>query len=289
MAPPAPPLLPLPPLPLRPSPLLGSQQRVSPKQRSSSSSSMAGTWRRAAAAGAAALLAAQALLLSPLEASAAGSPALATSPAEQQQQQQRAQAAAAVPAAPSLLDQDPAAVVAGLPPLPTEFPQLPPLALPKYQQITLKNGLRVFLLEDHELPVVRGSLLMRGGTRASPADKVCAWGGWGGESTAALPLPCLTRVRRAWQVLGKPACPAARALACASGCACSACRAAPPNLPAPCLPWLATCRLPCSASNSCPDVPRIPAPPSRNLRWAWPHSAPLCSALAAQSSTRARL
>ncbi|KAL4438208.1 hypothetical protein ABPG77_010569 [Micractinium sp. CCAP 211/92] len=171
VAPPAPPLLPL--LPLRPSPLPGSQQRVSPNHYSSSSSSLSETWRRAAAAGAAALLAAQALVLSPLEASAAGSPALATSPAEQQQQQQqRAQAAAAVSAAPGLLGQDPAAVVAGLPPLPTEFPQLPPLALPKYQQITLKNGLRVFLLEDHELPVVRGSLLMRGGTRASPDDKV---------------------------------------------------------------------------------------------------------------------
>jgi zinc protease len=71
-------------------------------------------------------------------------------------------------------------VVARLPPLPTEFPPLPPLALPKYQQVTLKNGLRVFLLEDHELPVVRGSLLMRGGQRASPPDKV----GWGGGLAA---------------------------------------------------------------------------------------------------------
>lgn len=62
--------------------------------------------------------------------------------------------------------------MAGLPPLPTDFPPLPPLALPKYRQLTLKNGLRVFLLEDHELPVVRGSMLMRGGTRTSPDDKV---------------------------------------------------------------------------------------------------------------------
>lgn len=72
-----------------------------------------------------------------------------------------------MPAAPPLDD-----VVARLPPLPVDFPPLPPLALPKYQQVTLKNGLRVFLLEDHELPVVRGSLLMRGGQRASPDDKV---------------------------------------------------------------------------------------------------------------------
>jgi predicted Zn-dependent peptidase len=33
-------------------------------------------------------------------------------------------------------------------------------------QVTLGNGMRVFLLEDHELPLVRGSLLMRGGQRA---------------------------------------------------------------------------------------------------------------------------
>ena len=38
-------------------------------------------------------------------------------------------------------------------------------------QFALANGLRVFLLEDHELPVVQGSLIMRGGQRASPPDK----------------------------------------------------------------------------------------------------------------------
>ncbi|EFN56163.1 hypothetical protein CHLNCDRAFT_7930, partial [Chlorella variabilis] len=53
-----------------------------------------------------------------------------------------------------------------------EFPPLPPLSLPKYKQVTLKNGLRVFMIEDKEIPVVRGSLLMRGGQRASPPDKV---------------------------------------------------------------------------------------------------------------------
>ena len=37
-------------------------------------------------------------------------------------------------------------------------------------QVTLSNGLRVFLLEDHELPLVRGSLLMRGGQRARCGD-----------------------------------------------------------------------------------------------------------------------
>ena len=37
-------------------------------------------------------------------------------------------------------------------------------------QVTLPNGLRVFLLEDHELPLVKGSLLMRGGQRARCAN-----------------------------------------------------------------------------------------------------------------------
>lgn len=39
-------------------------------------------------------------------------------------------------------------------------------------QATLPNGLRVFLAEDHELPLVRGTLLMRGGQRAAPPSAV---------------------------------------------------------------------------------------------------------------------
>lgn len=39
-------------------------------------------------------------------------------------------------------------------------------------QVTLSNGLRVFLAEDHELPLVRGTLLMRGGQRAAPPSAV---------------------------------------------------------------------------------------------------------------------
>ncbi len=61
-------------------------------------------------------------------------------------------------------------------------------------QFALSNGLRVFLLEDHELPVVQGSLLMRGGQRASPPDKASPrpstaspWLGlWGSNSCAGL-------------------------------------------------------------------------------------------------------
>lgn len=38
-----------------------------------------------------------------------------------------------------------------LPPLPTRFAPLQELKLPEYQRVTLKNGLRVFLMEDHEV------------------------------------------------------------------------------------------------------------------------------------------
>ena len=39
-------------------------------------------------------------------------------------------------------------------------------------QVVLDNGLKVFLLEDHEVPLVKATLLMKGGARASPPDKV---------------------------------------------------------------------------------------------------------------------
>ena len=39
-------------------------------------------------------------------------------------------------------------------------------------QAVLSNGLRVFLVEDHDVPLVKTSLLFRGGLRTSPPDKV---------------------------------------------------------------------------------------------------------------------
>uniref|UniRef100_A0A6S8MN13 Peptidase M16 C-terminal domain-containing protein n=1 Tax=Dunaliella tertiolecta TaxID=3047 RepID=A0A6S8MN13_DUNTE len=59
-----------------------------------------------------------------------------------------------------------------LPELPKSFPPLPAVQLPSYTEATLPNGLRLVLLEDHEVPIIRGSLLMRGGQYASPPDKV---------------------------------------------------------------------------------------------------------------------
>ncbi len=58
---------------------------------------------------------------------------------------------------------------------PWEKIPIPPLKEFKPQmakRIELKNGIVVFLQEDHELPFVSGSVLMRGGSRDEPAAKL---------------------------------------------------------------------------------------------------------------------
>lgn len=40
------------------------------------------------------------------------------------------------------------------------------------KRIELSNGLVIFLQEDHELPFISGNVLIRGGSRNEPADKV---------------------------------------------------------------------------------------------------------------------
>eukprot|EP00850_Spirogloea_muscicola_P007521 SM000038S14334 [mRNA] locus=s38:312771:317619:+ [translate_table: standard] len=59
-----------------------------------------------------------------------------------------------------------------LPPIPTKFPPLPDVKLPPYQKLVLSNGLRVLLLEDHELGLVGGQLLVKGGSKSEPAAQV---------------------------------------------------------------------------------------------------------------------
>ncbi|GJP33147.1 hypothetical protein CLOM_g6866 [Closterium sp. NIES-68] len=59
-----------------------------------------------------------------------------------------------------------------LPPIPTSFPPLPDPALPPYEEFVLPNGLRVFLLEDHELGLVGGQLLVKGGAQYEAPNKV---------------------------------------------------------------------------------------------------------------------
>ncbi len=52
------------------------------------------------------------------------------------------------------------------------FPPLPEIRLPDYTRFRLANGLTVYLMEDHDLPLVGGRLLIRTGDRLEPADKV---------------------------------------------------------------------------------------------------------------------
>ncbi|MBF2028812.1 MAG: insulinase family protein [Oscillatoriales cyanobacterium C42_A2020_001] len=53
-----------------------------------------------------------------------------------------------------------------------KFPPLPEITVPKYTQFKLANGLFVYLMEDHELPLVGGTALIRTGDRFEPGEKV---------------------------------------------------------------------------------------------------------------------
>ncbi len=50
-------------------------------------------------------------------------------------------------------------------------PPLHQIKLPQPKRIQLANGMIVFLMEDHELPLIRGTARIRGGGRDVPADK----------------------------------------------------------------------------------------------------------------------
>src|SRR5271169_975471 len=53
-----------------------------------------------------------------------------------------------------------------------KFSALKQIQLPKIEESTLPNGMKVYLLENHELPLVRGLALVRTGNLFDPADKV---------------------------------------------------------------------------------------------------------------------
>jgi zinc protease len=53
-----------------------------------------------------------------------------------------------------------------------KYPPLRAVQIPDVATFTLPNGIRLYLLEDHELPLVRGSALVRTGNLFDPADKV---------------------------------------------------------------------------------------------------------------------
>ena len=52
-----------------------------------------------------------------------------------------------------------------------KYPPLRQPQIPEPAQVTLSNGMRVFLLEDHELPLIRGVALIRTGNLFDPSDK----------------------------------------------------------------------------------------------------------------------
>ena len=52
-----------------------------------------------------------------------------------------------------------------------KYQPLPPLKVPEPVEFTLSNGMKVFLLEDHELPLVSGGALIRTGNLFDPANK----------------------------------------------------------------------------------------------------------------------
>lgn len=53
-----------------------------------------------------------------------------------------------------------------------KFPPMKQVKIPKVEEATLSNGMKVYLLENHELPLVSGIALVRTGNLFDPADKV---------------------------------------------------------------------------------------------------------------------
>ena len=66
--------------------------------------------------------------------------------------------AAAAPAIPSTKD--------------LKFPAPRPVAMPAFVLVTLSNGMRLYLVEDHEVPLIHGLAMVRTGNLFDPPDKV---------------------------------------------------------------------------------------------------------------------
>jgi zinc protease len=52
-----------------------------------------------------------------------------------------------------------------------KYPELRPIATPAIEVVTLPNGLRVLLLENHELPLFNGTVIVRTGSAFDPSDR----------------------------------------------------------------------------------------------------------------------
>jgi len=53
-----------------------------------------------------------------------------------------------------------------------EYPKLRDIQVPEVQRLTLPNGMQLFVLEDHELPLIHMSALIRTGSIYEPADQI---------------------------------------------------------------------------------------------------------------------
>jgi zinc protease len=53
-----------------------------------------------------------------------------------------------------------------------KYPKLHDIKVPDVQRLTLSNGMQLFLLEDHELPLIHVSAMIRTGSVYEPADKI---------------------------------------------------------------------------------------------------------------------
>ena len=53
-----------------------------------------------------------------------------------------------------------------------KYPQLGEIEIPEVERVTLSNGMQLFLLEDHELPLINMSAMIRTGSVYEPADKI---------------------------------------------------------------------------------------------------------------------
>lgn len=53
-----------------------------------------------------------------------------------------------------------------------EYPPLPEIELPEYDRLSLDNGMVVYLMEDHRLPLVTGNAILRTGDKFDPSDKI---------------------------------------------------------------------------------------------------------------------
>src|SRR5208282_2607493 len=52
------------------------------------------------------------------------------------------------------------------------YPPLHAIAIPNVETVVLPNGMKVYLLEDHELPLVHGAARIRTGNLFDPVEKI---------------------------------------------------------------------------------------------------------------------